>query len=190
MARRQAHRAGVREHTEVDLGLFAGLVMGGSALTDPGIRVPELRRISGRDRRQPVTYVPHRNLVLLSLASAYAEARGIRDVYYGAQAQDEYGYWDCTMEFVERLNKLLSLNRKKSIRVHAPFAGMRKADVVKLGLDLGVDFAQTWTCYRGAERPCGKCPSCVERARAFRDAGVSDPLQGSRARGAGRALKG
>jgi 7-cyano-7-deazaguanine synthase len=162
----------------VDLSVFSGLVVGGSALTDPAIAVPDLRDIRVTDRRQPVTYVPNRNLVLLSLAAAYAEARGIRDVFYGSQAQDEYGYWDCSRDFVIHLNKLLSLNRKKSIRVFAPFVGMRKMDVLAEGLRLGVDFSRTWTCYRGGTRSCGSCPSCVERGRAFREAGLPDPLVG------------
>jgi 7-cyano-7-deazaguanine synthase len=108
-------------------------------------------------------------MVLLALAAAYAEAKGVQDVFYGAQRQDEYGYWDCSGKFVERLNDVLSLNRGKPVRVHAPFARMRKAEVLRLGLELGVDYEHTWTCYRGGAKPCGTCPSCVERDAAFRE---------------------
>lgn len=176
MASWQARAAGVKEHRVLDLSFFGELVKGGSALTDAAIQVPDLAAIRGRARRQPPTYVPNRNMMLLSLAAAYAEAHGCRDVFYGAQAQDEYGYWDCTPEFVRRLNRVLALNRGTPVRVHAPFAAKSKAAVVALGLRLGVDYAHTWTCYRGARRPCGACPSCVERARAFQRAGVPDPI--------------
>jgi len=137
------------------------LIAGGSALTDAAIRVPDLENLSGKQRRQPPTYVPNRNMLFLSLAAAYAEARGIRDVFYGAQAQDEYGYWDCTVDFVNRINHILRLNRGKAVTVHAPFALMKKADVLKIGLELGVDYRHTWSCYRGGKKPCGTCPTCV-----------------------------
>jgi 7-cyano-7-deazaguanine synthase len=140
------------------------------------VAVPDLDAIRREQRDQPPTYVPNRNMVLLSLAAAYAETVGAETVFYGAQAQDEIGYWDCTLEFVERLNAVLSLNRGRKITVRAPFADMRKSDVLRLGLELGVDYARTWTCYRGAEKACGTCPSCVERSKAFETVGVPDPL--------------
>ena len=174
MARWQARAAGVAAHREIDLGFFGDLTAGASALTDAAARVPDLAELGQEERRQPPTYVPHRNLILLALAGAYAEAHGIREVFYGAQAQDAYGYWDCTAEFVERLNAVLGLNRGRAVAVRAPFAGWRKADVVRAGLALGVDFGHTWTCYRGEARACGRCPSCAERAAAFREAGLSD----------------
>lgn len=176
MARWQARRVGVREHHCVDMSFYGALSAGGSALTDAGVSVPDLAEIPACRRRQPPTYVPHRNLVMLSVAAGYAESRGIRDVFYGAQAQDEYGYWDCTEDFVSRLNGVLSLNRGQPVRVHAPFVSRSKRDVLKIGLALGVDYRHTWTCYRGGQVPCGSCPSCVERASAFAGAGVPDPL--------------
>jgi len=97
-------------------------------------------------------------------------------VFYGAQAQDEYGYWDCTSEFVRRINHVLALNRATPVTVHAPFVMLKKAETVKLGIELGVDFSRTWSCYRGGEKPCGVCPTCVERANAFAAAGAPDPL--------------
>ena len=170
-AKIQARAVDGVEHHVMDISDFTELTRGGSALTDAATEVPDLAAVAGADRDQPPTYVPNRNMVLLSLACAFAETRGVADVYYGAQAQDEYGYWDCTREFVDRLNAALALNRRRPIRVHAPFVDRRKADIVRLGLELGVDFEATWTCYRGGETPCGTCPSCVERKNAFAEAG-------------------
>jgi 7-cyano-7-deazaguanine synthase len=175
-ARWQAGAAGVAEHQVVDLAVFGAALAGPSALTDPARPVPDLEALAPAERDQPPTYVPHRNLILLSLASAYAESRGCDDVCYGAQRQDQYGYWDCTPEFVERLNRVLALNRRRPVRVLAPLAGLGKAEVVRLGLEAGVDFSRTWTCYRGADLACRACPSCVERLAAFQAVGVADPL--------------
>jgi 7-cyano-7-deazaguanine synthase len=175
-ARRQARRAGVAGHDVIDLAFFAALVQSGSALLRRGAPVPALRDLTDAQKRQPPTYVPNRNMILLALAAAFAEARGARDIYYGAQIQDEYGYWDCTTDFITRLNAALKLNRRNAVRVHAPFMGMRKADELRLGLALGVDYRHTWSCYRGGRRLCGTCPSCVERQRAFGELGIIDPL--------------
>jgi len=179
-ARWQAEAAGV-QHTIIPMSFLGALLAPGSTLLSDGAPVPDLADLSAEQLSQPPTYVPHRNLLLLSLAAAYAEANGIRDVYYGAQAQDEYGYWDCTQAFLDRLNVVLSLNRDTPVTIHAPFVAHDKAANVRLGLTLGVDFSHTWTCYRGAQgqevpRPCGTCPACVERRLAFEKAGVTDPL--------------
>jgi 7-cyano-7-deazaguanine synthase len=176
-ARWQARAAGVVAHRIVDLSFFSDLIAGGSALTDPSLALPDMADLDEAQRRQPPTYVPNRNMILLGLAASYAETQGIADVFYGAQTQDRYGYWDCTSEFLDRLNGVLSLNRKGAVHVHAPFVNLRKADEIRLGRELGVDYAHTWTCYRGAARPCGTCPACVERAEAFREAGGPDPLE-------------
>jgi len=177
MAAWQAAAAGVRDHRIVDMAFYGRLIAGGSVLTDSGGDVPDLADLAPETLCQPPTYVPHRNLVLLSLAAGLAESIGADRVFYGAQAQDEYGYWDCTLDFVARLNDVLGLNRGTPVTIEAPFAEKRKAEVLRIGLTLGVDYAHTWTCYRGGERPCASCPSCMERATAFRDAGVSDPLE-------------
>jgi len=177
MAAWQAQAAGVARHETVDLSFFAGLTRGGSALTDPAIAVPALDSLAASQLQQPPTYVPNRNMILLSLAAAWTESLGAAAVYYGAQAQDRYGYWDCTAEFVQRLNHVFSLNRARGVTIRAPFAMMPKSDVVREGLRLGVNYAQTWSCYRGGAHPCGVCPTCVERQRAFAAAGVEDPLQ-------------
>ncbi len=162
--------------TEIDMSFMGGLLKDGTALVTGGAEVPDLEALEDSDRAQPPTYVPNRNMMLLSIAAAYAEAQGVQEVFYGAQAQDEYGYWDCTTDFLERINAVLSLNRKDAITIHAPFVASKKHELVTRGMELGVDFAQTWSCYRGGEDPCDTCPTCVERAIAFREAGQRDPL--------------
>ena len=175
-ARAQATVAGVAHHEIIDIAFIGPLVAGGTTLVQGGAEVPDLEDMAGADLAQPPTYVPNRNMILLSIAAAYAEAHGFADVYYGAQAHDEYGYWDCTVEFLDEINAVLALNRRDRVYIYAPFVATGKADLVRKGMELGVDFGQTWSCYRGGERPCGTCPTCVERARAFEQAGVNDPL--------------
>jgi 7-cyano-7-deazaguanine synthase len=175
-ARQQAVIAGVAEHRLIDLRFLGPLLAPGSALVEGGDAVPDLSALSEGEIHQPPTYVPNRNMMLLSMAAAYGEAQGVHDVFYGAQAQDEYGYWDCTQEFVARVNAVLGLNRATPVTIHAPFVTKPKAETVRLGLDLGIDFAQTWSCYRGGEVPCHTCPTCVERKNAFLANGIPDPL--------------
>jgi len=178
MAKWQAESVGVKEHREIDISFFAELTAGSTAITDPVMAVPDVTDLNHDQRRQPPTYVPNRNMVFLSLAASYAEALGARKVCYGAQMQDDCGYWDCTADFVDSMNRVLNLNRGKPVTVYAPFAGMRKVEVLKIGLELAVDYSHTWTCYRGGAVACGTCASCVERSRAFQEAGVPD-TQGS-----------
>lgn len=172
----QAEAAGVAEHRVVDLSFFGDLLRDGSALIAGGDAVPDLKDLGKAELGQPPTYVPNRNMTLLSVAAAYGEARKICEIFYGAQALDEYGYWDCTTAFLERINLVLALNRKEPVRIHAPFITKKKVEIVRLGMDLGVDFAHTWSCYRGGEKACGTCPTCVERLNAFREVGEADPL--------------
>ncbi|MDP2991494.1 MAG: 7-cyano-7-deazaguanine synthase QueC [Kiritimatiellota bacterium] len=171
----QARAAGVKEHRQIDIGFFGELIAGASALTDPAVPVPALAALPPLQLDQPPTYVPNRNMLFLALAAAYAEARGITDVFYGAQAQDRYGYWDCTPEFLDRMNAVLGLNRRQPVILRAPFMMMRKREILKIGLDLGVNYAETWSCYRGQETACGVCPACVERRAAFDALHVTDP---------------
>lgn len=166
----------VKEHRKMNLEFMRGILEGSSSLVGDKIDVPDLESISDSDLDQPVTYVPNRNMMLLSLAASFAEVRGCRQICYGAQAQDEYGYWDCTKDFLEKINHVFSLNRRDSVTINAPFVSKSKADVVEVGLRNGVDFAHTWTCYRGGVRPCMTCPSCMERSLAFSKVGVVDPL--------------
>lgn len=172
----QSAAAGAASHTVVDLKGVGELVAAGTTLVTGGGAVPDLSALAADDLDQPPTYVPNRNMMLLAIAAAYAEAQRTQDVFYGAQAQDEYGYWDCTEVFLERINAVLALNRRDPVTIHAPFVQTKKEALVRLGLELGVDFSNTWSCYRGGERPCGTCPTCVERANAFAGAGETDPL--------------
>jgi 7-cyano-7-deazaguanine synthase len=173
----QAESLPVAEHRVLDLAMLGNLTAGASALTDPGLPVPDLNELRPEQRDQPPTYVPNRNMILLALAAAYAESQGIATVLYGAQAQDRYGYWDCTPEFLERLNATLALNHRQAVRVEAPFMRMSKREVLALGLDMGVDYSRTWTCYRGQAKACGSCPACVGRLEAFRGLHVRDPVE-------------
>ena len=174
-ARKQAGIA-LAHHVVIDMSCLKDVVGDASALVEGGPQVPDLTGLSSDLLDQPPTYVPNRNMILLSVAAAFAEAHGITDVYYGAQALDEYGYWDCTEEFLKKLNAVFRLNRRESVTIHAPFIRIKKAETLKLGLSLGVDYGSTWSCYRGDEKACGTCPTCVERLNAFRGIGVVDPL--------------
>ncbi len=145
-----------------------------SALVADGLSIPDITQVANNP--QPVTYVPNRNMIFLALAAAYAETAGAKVVYYGAQSHDMYGYWDTTADFLQRLNDLFALNRKTPIQVNAPFVNYTKTDILRRGLKLGVDYSQTWSCYKGQEKACGKCPTCAERLQAFANVGIPDPL--------------
>lgn len=172
----QATAAGVEDYRLIDIAFMGNLLLKGSALIDGGDDVPDLAALDEEALTQPPTYVPNRNMMLLSMAVACAEAAGIHDVFYGAQEQDEYGYWDCTSDFIDRMNRVLALNRATPVTIHAPFVSMKKAQILEIGQRLGIDYAHTWSCYRGETQPCGTCPTCVERATAFEAMGESDPL--------------
>ncbi len=175
-ARFQADAAGARSFLTLDMSAVSVFLTQASVLMEHGAEVPPLDALSAADRSHPPTYVPNRNMMLLSVAVAYAESLGACCVYYGAQAQDEYGYWDCTEAFLNRINSLLALNRGNVVTVEAPLINNAKADNVRLGLELGVDFSKTWSCYQGKETACGVCPTCVERLNAFQSLRVKDPL--------------
>lgn len=172
-ARYHARRLGCGDHLLVDLSLLAP-VFASSSLVSADLAVPD--RDAASHEAQPSTYVPNRNLIFLTIAAAYAETRGATEVYYGAQRNDLAGYWDTTLDFVERTNALLRLNRVHRIQIQAPFVSLSKADVVRLGFELGVDYGKTWSCFRGEDRACGRCQPCVDRLAAFREMGLADPL--------------
>ena len=175
-AREVARAAGVKEHKFVKLLLNQ---WDGCSLTDPKMDVPD-----GDLRRDtvPDTYVPARNMVFLSVAASYADALGVEDIYIGVSEVDYSGYVDCREEFIRSMERTINLGtvlgaeRGRHITIHAPFMHMAKADEVRLGARLGVDYGLTWTCYRGGDRPCGACDSCLLRAKAFAEAGMEDPL--------------
>jgi len=166
----------VIEHKIIMLDFFPAIIAGSSSLVSGGTEVPDLQDLNDEQLLQPSTYVPNRNMILLSLAAAYAEGHNCENIYYGAQAHDQYGYWDCTQKFIDSINQILSLNRKKKVRIIAPFANLSKGEEVKIGIDLGVDFSHTWSCYKGGNTPCMSCPTCIERINAFKYAKITDPL--------------
>ncbi|MEA3276834.1 MAG: 7-cyano-7-deazaguanine synthase QueC [Pseudomonadota bacterium] len=175
-ARRVAESLGAAEHKVIRIGLDA---IGGSALTDPSIAVPEQP-----DEGIPITYVPARNTVLLALALGWAEVVGARDIFIGVNAVDYSGYPDCRPVFIDAFERLANLATKAGVegerfRIHAPLIDLTKAQIIRRGLQLGVDYALTVSCYQADEdaRACGVCDSCRLRAEGFRAASVPDPTR-------------
>lgn len=149
--------------------------IGGSALTDAAIAVPDAGAEIGRGI--PVTYVPFRNAHLLATAVSWAEVLGASRVYIGAVEQDSSGYPDCRPAFYRAWNEAVRAGtRAGDIEVVTPLIHLRKADIVRLGLELGAPFDLTWSCYTQEERACGACESCALRLRAFAAAGADDPI--------------
>lgn len=148
--------------------------IGGSALTDREIAVPESPAIG---KEIPVTYVPFRNAHLLAVAISWAEVLGARKVYIGAVEQDSSGYPDCRPAYYEAFNRVVQAGTKEgAIEIVTPLIALRKQEIVRLGLELGAPFHLTWSCYSREDRACGACDSCVLRLRAFREAGATDPI--------------
>ncbi len=149
--------------------------IGGSALTDSKVAVPEAGTQIGQ--QIPITYVPFRNAHFLSVAVSWAEVIGAEQIYIGAVEQDSSGYPDCRPEYYEAFNSVIRAGTKEGkIRIVTPLIAMRKAEIVSLGLRLGAPFELTWSCYSGLNRACGVCESCVLRLRAFEAVGVPDPI--------------
>lgn len=149
---------------------------GGSALTDSHIAVPKAHLDS---KEIPVTYVPFRNAVLLSMSVGWAEVLGAKAVYYGAISADSSGYPDCRPSFVAAFNKLVGEGTRpgSGIRVYAPLADMTKGQIVALAIELGLPLHLTWSCYSRNDLACGVCDSCALRLRGFEKAGISDPIR-------------
>jgi 7-cyano-7-deazaguanine synthase len=175
-AARVARDLGAVEHKVIGLNLDG---MGGSALTDSSIDVPE-----APGEGIPVTYVPARNTVFLSLALGWAEVLGAREIFIGVNAVDYSGYPDCRPEFIESFERMANLATKAGVEgqgftIQAPLQNLSKADIVKAGMRLGVDYGLTVSCYQADEqgRACGKCDSCRLRAEGFAAAGISDPTR-------------
>lgn len=123
------------------------------------------------------TVVPNRNMILLSVASAYALSIGAGSVYFGAHAGDHAIYPDCRLPFVEAMNDTLQLGNYDQVTVHAPFIDLTKTDIARVGLDLGLDYTNAWTCYNGRHKACGKCGACVERKEAIAISGATDNME-------------
>jgi 7-cyano-7-deazaguanine synthase len=180
-ARRVAAAVGVERHVVLSLDLRA---FGGSALTDD-IAVPKGRTPDAMADGIPVTYVPARNTIFLSLALGWAEALGAQDIFLGVNALDYSGYPDCRPEFIEAYRRMAMLATKAGVEgawaltLHTPLIAMTKADIIRAGTALGVDYAQTLSCYDPSPEglACGACDSCLLRAKGFAEAGVPDPTR-------------
>jgi 7-cyano-7-deazaguanine synthase len=179
-ARRVADAFGVRMRTIVDIDLRA---FGGSALTDD-IEVPKNRPDRELAHVIPITYVPARNTIFLAYALGWAEVIGAHDLFIGVNAVDYSGYPDCRPAFIKTFEQLANLGTREGVegrpfRLHAPLVTLAKADIIRTGLSLGVDFSLTHSCYDPSPEglACGECDSCILRRKGFREAGVSDPAR-------------
>src|SRR3981189_3562611 len=165
-------RLGIRDRLLVRNDALSAI--GGSALTDRNIGVPESHAIG---HHIPVTYVPFRNAHFLSVAVSWAEVLGAGQIYIGAVEQDSSGYPDCRPAYYEAFNQVIKLGTKDGqIEIVTPLIHLRKSEIVRLGLELGAPFDLTWSCYSREDSACGVCDSCVLRLRAFQDAGSTDPI--------------
>jgi len=176
-ARAVAGALGAAQHLVLSFDLR---LWGGSALTS-GIDVPAGRSPEDMARDIPVTYVPARNIIFLSFALAWAETLEARHIFIGANQLDYSGYPDCREEFLRAFEHMAALGTKagvdgRPVKIEAPLVHMSKADIIREGARLGVDFGLTWSCYLGGERPCQQCDSCILRARGFQEAELPDPL--------------
>jgi len=184
-AARVAASIGVAQHrvAKIDLRIF-----GGSALTDE-IDVPKGRSMDEMAHGIPITYVPARNTIFLSFALAWAEVLGSSDIFIGVNALDYSGYPDCRPEFIEAFEKMANLATKagvegrQALKIHTPLIALSKAEIIQKGMELGVDYGLTSSCYdpSASGEPCGECDSCLLRRKGFRENGIEDPLTYRRA---------
>ncbi len=172
---------GVKEHKIIDINLDS---FGGSALTDRSIQVPKGRSPDEMAGEIPITYVPARNTIFLSFALAWAEVLNAWDIFIGVNAIDYSGYVDCRPQFIEAFEKLANVataaavEGKGQFKIHAPLMYWTKAQIISKGLELGVDYSLTFSCYDPTPdgKACGECDSCILRYRAFRENGIKDPI--------------
>jgi len=180
-AARVAASIGVAQHR---MAKFDLRVFGGSALTDE-IDVPKGRSTDEMSQGIPITYVPARNTIFLSFALAWAEVLGSSDIFIGVNALDYSGYPDCRPEFIEAFERMANLATKagvegrQTLKIHTPLIAMSKAEIIRTGIELGVNYALTSSCYDPSPsgEPCGGCDSCLLRQKGFRENGMSDPLK-------------
>ena len=183
-ARRVAAAMGVSDHVVADIDLRA---FGGSALT-ADIDVPHHNQVDDLDTGIPITYVPARNTIFLSFALAWAETIGASDIFIGVNALDYSGYPDCRPEYIAAFETMANLATKAGVegtqhlRIHTPLINLTKAQIIRRGLELGVDYSLTHSCYDPdlSGRPCGTCDSCLLRQKGFAEAGVVDPALSGR----------
>jgi 7-cyano-7-deazaguanine synthase len=179
-AQRVASSLGVTRHVIADIDLR---VFGGSALTSDAFAVPKDRPVDRMAEGIPITYVPARNTIFLSFALAWAEALGASDIFIGVNVQDYSGYPDCRPEYIAAYERMANLATKagvegsQQLRINTPLIQLSKAQIIQRGLELGVDYSQTLTCYDPSEDglACGHCDACLLRLKGFAEAGVSDP---------------
>jgi 7-cyano-7-deazaguanine synthase len=179
-ARKIAAFLGATRHLITEFDLRA---IGGSALT-ADIAVPKRRSLDEMGRGVPATYVPARNTIFLSFGLALAESAGAEAIFFGANQLDYSGYPDCREEYIEAYERMANLATKSGIegksrlKIHAPLIRMSKAEIIKAGHELGIDYALTWSCYDPAAdgRACGLCDSCQLRLKGFAEAGLTDPI--------------
>lgn len=149
-----------------------------SALLNGNYDVPKAKDVLGDP--QPLSYVPNRNMIMLSVATGFAESTESDEVFYGAQQADTLsGYWDASAEFLKAVNNVVTLNRKNAIKIQAPLINLNKEQIINLGVSLNVPFEDTWTCYDPQENltSCGECVACANRIQGFINAGVKDPMK-------------
>ncbi|HJZ67068.1 MAG TPA: 7-cyano-7-deazaguanine synthase QueC [Blastocatellia bacterium] len=179
-AAKVAKSLGAEEHLIIEIDLRA---IGGSALTD-NIEVPKHRSPAEMTAGIPITYVPARNTIFLSFALAWAEVLGVEDIFIGVNALDYSGYPDCRPEYIQAFERMANVATKAGVegrmrlKIHTPLIAMTKAEIIKAGLQLGVDYSLTHSCYDPTAEglACGKCDSCLLRLKGFAEAGVRDPL--------------
>jgi len=161
------------ESYEIDLDFFAQI--GASALTDSSIEVPT----NGLSDGVPITYVPFRNGIFLSIATAIAEKHGAEAIFIGVVEEDSSGYPDCSDSYIDDMNRAINSGTKKStnIQIIRPLVNLNKSEIVTKGLSLGVPLEYTWSCYKNEDKACGLCDSCILRLRGFKNAGVEDRIE-------------
>jgi len=165
----------IEEHKIIDISFFKDIAPT-SSLTNNNIKVAHARDVLGD--AQTVNYVPFRNMMMLSIASSFAEAVGADTVYHGSALVDsQAGYWDGSKEFLNEINNVTSLNRKNTIKIEAPLIELSKKQIITLGLDNDVKFKDTWTCYEGDDKACGYCTACSSRIQGFLQNKLIDPIE-------------
>ena len=178
-ARAVARALGAKQHIVMSFDMRA---LGGSSLTSD-MELPLNRSEEERAAEIPSTYVPARNTIFLSFALAYAETVGAEAIFIGANQVDYSGYPDCREEYLKAFEHVANLGTKAGatgrvrFRIEAPLLHLSKAEIIRLGIDLGLDYGLTWSCYAGGPKACGRCDSCLIRLEGFRKAGAADPLE-------------
>ncbi len=174
----QSCRKVAKTHKIINLDFFKDIVNTSSLINDE-IDVAKTKDVLGDP--QTVNYVPNRNMMMLSICSAYAESIGATQVYHGSALVDsQAGYWDGSQEFINAINNVNALNRRDRVEILAPLILKSKKDIINNGVNVGVNFSETWTCYEGGDKACGECPACSSRIQGFIDAGIKDPVEYSR----------